>query len=218
MSEAQGPATAEVNSLPMDTQATDATSDHAIVGSASPSDNASSLRAKALLSLKSKRRKPATDHHDLASPSQRPIPTGLVLNYGEEESLPSTTAPPSAIEKTATFPTTKTMALETEDNREEGEISDTENTLPAAPKAKAFVKKSKGSSTDKKSSSNASPTSTNPPAPVKPLFTPEQQMEGTPATPVAGPSTSIAPFLPAQPQTAPYTLDADHVRPGLASL
>jgi hypothetical protein len=44
-------------------------------------------------------------------------------------------------------------------------------------------------------------------------------MEGTPATPVAGPSTSIAPpFLPAQPQTAPYTLDADHVRPGLASL
>jgi hypothetical protein len=210
----------DVDNLPSDTQANDATtSDQAMAGSASPSsDPALSLRAAALLTLKSKRRKPATDQ--LASPSQRPIPSGLVLNYGEEESTASSTAaPPSAIGKA----TAQTTASGVKDNREEGEISDTESTPPAVPKPKPSTKKAskvKAVPADKKSTSKTSLTLAKTPANAKPpLPASEQKTESTPTTPVAGPSTSLASsFLTAQSQIPPYVLDADHVRPGLASL
>src|ERR1700685_1616167 len=158
MSESQGVSSInpDVDNPRSDTQIDATTSDQAMTGSASPSDSASTLRAAALLTLKSKRRKPATDQP--SSPSHRPIPPGLVLNYGEEESTstPSTAAPPSAIAKTATS-LTKTTTSEAEDNREEGEISDTESTPPKPKASNKKALKSKGIPTDKKSTSKTSP-------------------------------------------------------------
>ncbi|KAJ7212022.1 hypothetical protein GGX14DRAFT_362304 [Mycena pura] len=89
------------------------------------SDPASSLRAAALLTLKSKRRKPV----DTAGSSGRPHPqlsdTSIQLDYGQEEVIKSSTKdvemPP--------VPSLKTSNSGTEDGqmREEGEISDSED-------------------------------------------------------------------------------------------
>jgi hypothetical protein len=213
MSEIQGLNT-DVDSATVEHPATDGTtSDQAMAGSASPSDDASSLRAKALLSLK--RRKPAADHP--ISTSQRPVPRAFVLNYGEEESTPPTAAPPSAIAKAVISPE-KTVAPQVEDNREEGEISDTENTTPTVPKPKASTKKasrSKAAPTDTKLNMKTSPILAKLSAPAKPPAPQEHQTDVTSA--LAGPLKSISPsFTTTQPHTAPYTLDADHVRPGLS--
>lgn len=192
-----------VDILPMDT-ANDPTSEP---GSGSPLESAaSSLRAAALLTLKSKRRKPVTDRP--MSPSHRSIPTGTVLNYGEEDSTLVITASSSTIGKTNTS-VAKTTTSEADDNREEGEISDTENT-PTVPKPKK-ASKPKIIPTDNKSTSKPSPTSAHLPAGAKPSAVPENKMESTPASPVAGLSV-----MPAH-QTPSYVVDADHVRPGLES-
>jgi hypothetical protein len=220
MSETQGLSSvnAEFENSSSDTQPNDAIlSDQAMAGSASPSsDPASTLRAAALLTLKSKRRKPPPDQ--MASLSQRPIPSGLVLNYGEEESTPSTMAPPSVTGKRAAS-LTKTAASEAEDNREEGEISDTESTPLAVSKPKGTPKKAskpKANLNDKQLTSKSSPISAK--QTMKPPPVTEQQMESPPTTPVAGSSRYPASsFVIGQPQVPPYAVDADHVRPGLAS-
>lgn len=193
------------------------TSDKAQDGSASPSDPASSLRAAALLTLKSKRRKPITDQG-----LPRPIPSGLILNYGEEE-YPVTTAP-SSVENTLTSPA-KAAPSEVEDNREEGEISDTESTPPAAPKHKAIPKKSmkaKATSVDKKSgktSAKKSLMSSKPPLHAK-VHAASQKQDIALPTPVDG--SSLGPHIqygiPQVPRyVSQHVVDADHVRPGLAS-
>lgn len=201
-----------------DNSTNDAASDHALAGSGSPSDPASSLRAAALLTMKPKRRKPTADQP--AGLPQRPIPSGLMLNYGEEESSPPTTAASSALDKAST-PPGKVVALQVEDNREEGEISDTEATPPAKPKASPRkTQKAKATAAVKKSikaSPKTSPTSAKPPSHAKlPPTSPKQEISLP--TPVDGPSAPLAPaFQHGPPQTLSYVVDADHVRPGLAS-
>lgn len=193
-------------------------SDQPQAGSASPSDAASSLRAAALLTLKSKRRKPATmDLPSALTLAKRPIPSNsLVLNYGEEESTstPLTTAPPSVISRPIA---TRTVIYDAEDNREEGEISDTESTPPPAPLApKTSPKKTlrnKASMGDKDGTKPAPTTPTS----ARPPFAMHSD------TPVAGPSTSVTSTSSRIPhystlQPGSYVVDADHVRPGLSSL
>ncbi|KAJ7819385.1 hypothetical protein B0H14DRAFT_2836664 [Mycena olivaceomarginata] len=88
---------------------------------ASASDPASSLRAAALLTLKSKRRKPNVDTSGGSGPSQRPPPSDTVvqLDYGQDDigSSPTDVAMPMA-----------PLKRDPEDgpSREEGEISDSE--------------------------------------------------------------------------------------------
>ncbi|KAF7365121.1 MADS-box domain-containing protein [Mycena venus] len=89
---------------------------------ASDSDPASSLRAAALLTLKSKRRKPVVDTSGASGLSQRPPPadTSVQLDYGQDDisSSPTDVAMPPA-----------QLKLDPEDGqlREEGEISDSED-------------------------------------------------------------------------------------------
>lgn len=174
------------------------TSEHTLAGSASPTDAASSLRAAALLTLKSKRRKPMTDG-SAANLSQRPVPSTLVLNYGEEDSTPSTPAPASDVKKVNPSPGKgKAKASDIEDNREEGEISDTESNAPSkAPTTKTSVADNNAI----QATSKASPSSAKHPATIK----------QEPITPIAGPS--IVAELPAR----SHLVDENHVRPGLAS-
>ncbi|KAJ7259537.1 hypothetical protein B0H12DRAFT_1108572 [Mycena haematopus] len=86
---------------------------------ASDSDPVSSLRAAALLTLKSKRRKPIVDTSGASGPSQRPPPTdtSVQLDYGQDDvgSSPTDVAMPP-------------LKRDPEDGqtREEGEISDSE--------------------------------------------------------------------------------------------
>ena len=96
---------------------------------ASSSDAASSLRAAALLTLKSKRRKNATDTPGPPSLPARPPPSdaAIHLDYGQLEEPPSTVAAPSRPSKSHSPP------LEDVQMREEGEISDEESDQPPSP-------------------------------------------------------------------------------------
>jgi hypothetical protein len=92
---------------------------------ASGSDPADSLRAAALLTLKSKRRKPIVDTSGGSGSSQRPPPpdTSVQLDYGQDDigSSPTDVAMPPVPLK-ASHPD-----LEDGQMREEGEISDSED-------------------------------------------------------------------------------------------
>ncbi|KAJ6605679.1 hypothetical protein B0H10DRAFT_2076626, partial [Mycena sp. CBHHK59/15] len=103
------------------------------------SDPASSLRAAALLTLKSKRRKPVVDTSGSSGPSQRPLTTdtSVQLDYGQED--------------IASSPTDVVMApvplkdshpdMEDGQLREEGEISDSEDSASKSiPGPSAVVK------------------------------------------------------------------------------
>ncbi|KAJ7695646.1 hypothetical protein B0H17DRAFT_1054987 [Mycena rosella] len=96
------------------------------------SDPASSLRAAALLTLKTKRRKPVVDTSGSPGPFQRPPPTdtSLQLDYGQEDigSSPTDVAMPPAPLK-APHP-----GNEDGQTREEGEISDSEDSPSKQPK------------------------------------------------------------------------------------
>ncbi|KAJ6585077.1 hypothetical protein B0H19DRAFT_409694 [Mycena capillaripes] len=100
---------------------------------ASGSDPASSLRAAALLTLKSKRRKPIVDTSGGSVLPQRPQPTdtSVQLDYGQEDigSSPTDVAMPSAPLKNP-HPDPEDEKL-----REEGEISDSED-APSKPVSK----------------------------------------------------------------------------------
>ena len=188
-------------------------SDQVTAVSTPPVDAAASLRAAALSTIK-QRRKPTQDQLHSSLP-QRPIPVGLVLNYGDEETTPQTTAPASAV-----TPTVDSKISVAQDNREEGEISDTEDTSPPTAKSVPLSAKAFGSQVppiDKKPTQNLtrdlvnlknSGTTTSAP-------TANDWMHST------GPSTSLP---PSQSHTShqvnlspPVVIDADHVRPGLAS-
>ncbi|KAF7985556.1 hypothetical protein HWV62_3815 [Athelia sp. TMB] len=167
---------------------------------ASSSDPASSLRAAALLTLKSKRRKPAY----MTAPPPRPVPSGITLNYGDDEPSPGTTA--------ATFAVDKSMkASEVGDNREEGEISDTESPSPVSLSV-AKTPQSIGTY-NTKMISDASATTTQPP--TRPPTIPVQRVASGPTTPV----NRISPPPVAQSITASGfhpPVGINHARPGLA--
>lgn len=189
----------EIHSPTDPTPKTLADSNHALPEpSASSSDPATSLRAAALLTLKSKRRKPA---HVDALPT-RPVPGGITLNYGDGESSPATPTPDSTIDKSK-------KATQAGDNREEGEISDSETPPPEVSSA-ATAAQSNPNILKKTITSNTSP------APVKSLAR-------RPTTPIQQGAVSNSPttiLLDAQPgilQRFPLPPDGSHARPGLAS-
>ncbi len=99
----------------------------------SPSDPASSLRAAALLTLKSKRRKAAGEQSSTAALPARPPPItdSFQLDYGQEDGSSSTARTP------APGPS-KLHPADMEDGqiREEGEISDSEEQLATAAPAR----------------------------------------------------------------------------------
>lgn len=189
-----------VENHPMNTTTNNPTTFHQALpdSAASSSDPASSLRAAALLTLKSKRRKPAADAS--VALSARQVPTGIVLNYGEDGDTPPTTAPTSAVDKL-------TRTTEAGDNREEGEISDTESNPPAALQPASIARQPDPTPAGLSMSGNLL---------VRPPTTPEQQDDTGPVTPI-----SLLSLLPnassASLQSLPLPVDADHVRPGLAS-
>lgn len=187
-------------------------SDQATAGSTPPVDPAASLRAAAL-STRKQRRKIAQDPPHSSLP-QRPIPSALVLNYGDEETTSPTTAPASAVTSTV-----NSKISEAQDNREEGEISDTENTPPAA-KSKPSPKKALRplvSVIDKKTAQGSTRDS---------AIKNSRATSRTPATNdishSTAPSTSLSLSQShtshhANPPPPVLVVDADHVRPGLAS-
>jgi hypothetical protein len=174
------------------------------------SDSMSSLRAAALLSLKAKRKtKPADGADATASQSKHPHPVPTVasgpdamqLDYGGPEDTAANTAAAPVLPAEVPKPQTPSDVEEGQ-IREEGEISDSENT----------------------------PTVDQPPLLATTL---PSARPGRPAVSVdttanlfsigassAGDNSSTAPtMLPsgASSQAPFYGLDANHVRPGLAS-
>ncbi|RDB18050.1 hypothetical protein Hypma_000728 [Hypsizygus marmoreus] len=102
------------------------------------SDPTSSLRAAALLTLKSKRRKAPVDSPATPALPPRPPPIDPVfqLDYGQED-IPSTpTFPPPATVSPPSPPTAAAAAAAATDSqaREEGEISDEESVQPSPAK------------------------------------------------------------------------------------
>lgn len=166
---------------------------------ASLTDPASSLRAAALLTLKSKRRKPA----QVGTIPARPVPNGITLNYGDDEPTISTSA--STIDKS------KKVAQDG-DTREEGEISDEETPQPEATPAVTTTQSNIGIA---KPMSN----SNTPSAPVKlsakPVTAPIQQVS------ISTSPANVVPVL-SNPQAItlqrfPRPINDSHARPGLAS-
>lgn len=195
-------------------------------GSDLASDPAASLRALALSTLKSKRRKPppTTMPYGL---SIRPIDTtsSIQLDYGSEEPLLGvstassspevTTTPMAAPVNTSPTANTQLAAVQGDpgDNREEGEIeegeiSDTEIDAVTSPKDQESPEVSKARKPDElKVVSVATPPS--PPSPSK-----NRHWSSTPVvdrSAAGGPSQFRSPSNPA------HLVDAYHVRPGLAS-
>ncbi|TFY76191.1 hypothetical protein EWM64_g7818, partial [Hericium alpestre] len=114
---------------------------------AADSDPASQLRQAALLTLKSKRRRPpsAADTSYGSLPPSRPLAVespSIMLDYGEEESSAAphaatapapTPSPPSPGKEATTKTDTPQAAQEDVSMREEGEISETEEEPPRPP-------------------------------------------------------------------------------------
>ncbi|EPQ54458.1 hypothetical protein GLOTRDRAFT_129821 [Gloeophyllum trabeum ATCC 11539] len=111
--------------------------------SGSLDDPTSSLRAAALMTLKSKRRKPTSNVNQDASLSGRPAPVApdIQLDYGDDASLSTTSnarpvatsAPNELAPSSDTARLTDAMEVEEGQIREEGEISDSESPPPPKP-------------------------------------------------------------------------------------
>lgn len=166
---------------------------------ASLTDPASSLRAAALLTLKSKRRKPA----QVSTLPARPVPNGITLNYGDDEPTTSTSA--------SMMDNSKKVAQDG-DTREEGEISDEETPQPEATPAVTTTQSNIGTA-------KPMPNSDTPSAPVKtfakPATAPIQQVS------ISTSPANMVPIL-SNPQAItlqrfPRPVDDCHARPGLAS-
>jgi hypothetical protein len=191
---------------------------------AAPSDPALSLRAAALLTLKSKRRKP-TDQSLSVLPRPSPADTSFQLDYGQEDIVSS--PPASVLVPTPSIDPPSATAPEVEDGqiREEGEISDSEGTPPPAsklalPSTPKESLKSLPAPLDLKSTQHKSlpPRSTGVKveSPTHHLLDritdPPPLALGQPGSSGMTTSTDVS-FI----DNPPYLLDADHVRPGLAS-
>ncbi|KAH9948824.1 hypothetical protein B0H21DRAFT_203465 [Amylocystis lapponica] len=165
-------------------------------------DPAASLRAAALLTLKSKRRKLGTVSEAATPVASRStaIPTSIQLDYGQEE--PSAGAP-SPASSAPVAPVPESNDGDDGQAREEGEISDSETTASPSLLARTEPKPS-----DKALGKRPiSPKSMPPPPSIAPAHV---KME-PPTTPVlAEPAHIPMDIAPS------FAMDADHVRPGLA--
>ncbi|KAI0669234.1 hypothetical protein C8Q78DRAFT_978111 [Trametes maxima] len=166
-------------------------------------DQAASLRAAALMTLKSKRRKTTTSQAEPMLPHRSfAAPPTIELDYGQEE----TAGPSSLASSPVVAPVKPTKSLpvdpapmEVDDvaTREEGEISDSE-LAPSTPKAKSEPR---------------SPTLAKTSSVVQ--GQPKQPRGSTPPSIAALPPANIIPQASVPSMTSPL-VDEDHVRPGLA--
>ncbi|KAI0662226.1 hypothetical protein C8Q70DRAFT_963776 [Cubamyces menziesii] len=174
--------------------------------STSSEDYAASLRAAALMTLKAKRRKPATSQAEPILPHRAFAPADTIeLDYGQEEPIAASSiasSPPVAPAKLPTPLSTSTGPMDVDhvQAREEGEISDSEM-APPTPKTKLEP---------------MSPVLDKPPTPtslnrLEPVIQPM-----TLAPDVAPEATSVLPHESVAPSSAAMLVDEYHVRPGLA--
>ncbi|KAI4522371.1 hypothetical protein K525DRAFT_361714 [Schizophyllum commune Loenen D] len=183
-----------------------------------PSVDPSSLRAAALMTLKSKRRKPAEVVAPPPSLPQRPQATFDVLDYGSTEAAP---AEPQ-----------KQPSASTSDpgSREEGEISDEEPAASAPPAAppqppRPALPPKPAPQESPVASSNKPQEATSPS--LLDRIAPPSRKQSKSFTSQVSPvqqrrpsavSQPLQPPPPAPPPSAPEVLiDAEHVRPGLTS-
>ncbi|GLB38374.1 hypothetical protein LshimejAT787_0502390 [Lyophyllum shimeji] len=189
--------------------------------SSSTSDPTSSLRAAALLTLKSKRRK--------AQPTLtstlpiRPLPENtLQLDYGTEESpsVPQDTSPAPTVEPPKPPPPPETQT------REEGEISDEEDTqpTPAPPKPPSPAPSQPPPDTNLRRPRYPTPSTTTLPQQhsSRPKLSLSERISDAPSIPGSATLSQGDMLDHMQPDLFPsfedprYLLDADHVRPGVA--
>ena len=189
-------------------------------------DPASSLRAAALLTLKSnKRRKPTKDHN--SSLARRP-PTDeiiLQLDYGQEQDSaqtshqPALPTHPQAEAQPQPQPQPQPLEADPGQIREEGEISDTEGTVPAPVKRKSSLYQeaehpppgpdvAKYTTTMLQSPKSISPVKLE----VEPRLFRDNLND---SVPTADPPRDVL-MHDAAPHS--YVCDENHVRPGLLSL
>lgn len=185
-------------------------------------DPASSLRAAALLTLKSnKRRKPTKDHN--SSLARRP-PTDeifLQLDYGQEQDSAQTSHQPTHPQaEVQPQPQPQPPEADPGQIREEGEISDTEGTVPAPVKRKSSLYQEAehppGPDVAKYTTTMVqSPKSTSPvKLEVEPRLFRDNLNDSMQPNPI---STADSPRDVLM-HNASYVCDENHVRPGLLSL
>lgn len=217
----------------------DVASAQSMAASGSSMDPASSLRAAALLTLKSKRRKPVGEQPMPIEPIARQPPVNTIeLDYGQDEVAPVSLKPatppvpqaPSQLEAPV-------VDMEDGQIREEGEISDSEEVSPADAAPPANMKRQPTPPPSKKKGGKQPPApldvspilATGPSTPsrssalVPKLESPSQSLldritdtQGTPSTARPGPSDMVV-DEPVRERPL-VRLDANHVRPGLESL
>lgn len=183
--------------------------EHAQDAAAQPSttaseDNAASLRAAALMTLKAKKRKPAVVKIETKPTRSFAAPPSIELDYGQEEGTSSIASSPVIPPATAAPPvpsTAEPMNVDEGAAREEGEISDSEmvNSTPQ-PKLEPqspVLHKTRPIVPPKQSES--------------PQRAPSPVAHANPAAPLLLPHES---FVSAP---IPALVDENHARPGLAS-
>jgi hypothetical protein len=176
----------------------------------SASDPTSSLRAAALLTLKSKRRK---SNHPLTGSQARPGPSesSLQLDYGQDEASKNFNAPSGF---TATHPSAD---IEEGQVREEGEISETEEPpLDSRHKKISVLEKIH----DSRPPDPSSPTSRSfqyPSLRTGKVKIPDRDQSRL-ALAQSVPSGSAAQSSGFSVPSPTFVIDAQHVRPGLASM
>lgn len=182
-------------------------------------DPASSLRAAALLTLKSKRRKPLNDQIPATLPRPPPPGDSFQLDYGQDDTPSEPVSTPQQA-SSSSVSSNKPTGVDVDQSREEGEISDEEEVsappvrltpqmpVPTGPRPKSLMHNRKKLSTP--------PRLAKPRFPSPPLATPliDRISESQPK---AGPSRELLlrDFLP--PDSPLLLIDQDHVRPGLSS-
>ena len=173
----------------------------------SPSlDMASSLRAAALLSRKRRRVDPDTS---ALPPRLAPGPS-LQLDYGNDD--PADPKSPPVLHPPAPKPTGLTEDIEDGQIREEGEISDTENSPPPrrSPTPPPRLRQRPFALQTQDPAKVEVPVPPPPPSYIKaPTISPQEPADTQPWQPA-----SLEPFVL---ETSTYRLDASHVRPGLSS-
>ncbi|TFK74844.1 hypothetical protein BDN72DRAFT_635775 [Pluteus cervinus] len=194
----------------------------------SDSDPASSLRAAALLTLKTKRRKvvPAS-HAENPTPTTRPPPPDnqLQLDYGQDDTTPLSGGVTDSAKRPSAVIVPSASNLEDGQAREEGEISDEED--QSSPPSVSIKPKTSGSNVQyARARSPASDVKMVKPQPS----TPPRQAPPTETLSANSPSNwssdnigyAAQNSVPAQPTMDPAYIrhvlsmvDEDHVRPGL---
>ncbi|GJE88385.1 hypothetical protein PsYK624_044680 [Phanerochaete sordida] len=192
-------------------------------------DPAAELRAAALKTLKSKRRKGADGPDAPAALPPRPLSTGtpsIQLDYGSEDpyakappvsAATPTAAPPPAAAKPAppAPPPPAPGPMDVDDDlREEGEISDSESMPP--PKSPQVSRQAPPPAPAKQAKDRAMPPPIVPPSPTVSVKTETSShlLYDPPASSINS-SPSIPRYSPLNDYDT-YAIDEDHVRPGLA--